>query len=199
MTTRSNVHIGLTVHDRQNHCRPFRRSCRVLPELFPKCVTNHFSVSVTGYHRPRRGPLGWPLVREFRWALLLLMLVSAVCVGASQSAERAKIDKVESYLLTAGDARLKSGVGIGQMTCGEFNESVRRLESGDDDGLYFAFIAWRDGFITAMTSVGWRPSFVSLRGEEWLRAFCESHPQERFAQAVVTFVRELKHARMARR
>ncbi len=97
----------------------------------------------------------------------------------------------------ARDAGSRSGVGIGQMACRSFSESAKRLKSGDDDGLYYAFLAWRDGFFTAATSDNFQLTFALNHAEEWLGAYCHRNPQERFARAVATFVRQFRNARIA--
>ena len=129
-------------------------------------------------------------------ACAVLLTVSA---SAFDTARHDLAKARQSRFLETGDAGARSGVGIGQLSCGDFNESAQRLESGQNDGLYFAFLSWRDGFVTATTDHGWQLPFVSDRGEEWLRTYCDHYPQERFAHAVVKFVFRLKNYRMAQR
>ena len=91
----------------------------------------------------------------------------------------------------------KTGVGLGQLACGDFSRSAERLRPGTDDGLYHAFLAWRDGFVTASADFELRPILTSKEADRWLSAYCREHPEARFAQAVVTAVRQLSGVRTA--
>lgn len=92
-----------------------------------------------------------------------------------------------------------AGVGIGQLACGDFIQSAKRLRSGQDDGLYHAFLAWRDGFVTAMTKHDLRAALASDQADRWLGQFCRLHPNLRFAKAVAAFVRQISGIRTAQR
>ena len=93
--------------------------------------------------------------------------------------------------------RLASGTGVGQLACSDFSKAVQDRDAGADDGLYYAFLAWRDGFVTAAVSHAIQSALVSDQADVWLGAYCDRNPTQRFAYAVATLVRHISGARSA--
>ena len=146
---------------------------------------------------PRRRRAGCPRARA---GTLGAVMAAMLLPGGARAVDMSLYqltDTRQGHFLEPGQRRPLSGVGVGQMACRDFNGSVQRLESDQDDGLYFAFVAWRDGFITAATRDGWRLALVPDDGETWLRSYCGQFPEQRFARAVAGFVRQMKQTRMA--
>ena len=93
--------------------------------------------------------------------------------------------------------RTASGTGVGQLACRDFSKAVQDRDAGGDDGLYYAFLAWRDGFVTAVVSHAIQSALVSDQADVWLGAYCNRNPTQRFAYAVATLVRHISGARSA--
>ena len=136
--------------------------------------------------------------RWMSWAQTCGVMAFAALLSVSSTASDTPADAQATVpygtFSETRDAHSNSGVGVGQLACSDFNESARRLKAGADDGLYYAFLAWRDGFVTAATSHDIRLALVSDQADSWLGAYCSHHPTERFANAVAKFVRQIRRA-----
>ncbi len=117
--------------------------------------------------------------RSFAFGVLLCATVGSSNAGA----------------LELRDAASVSGYGVGQMACSKFSDAIRRMKAGQDDGLYFAFLAWRDGYISAAGTPSSDSSTALAHFDEWLAGYCARHPRDRFATAVKALVRQLNMTR----
>ncbi|MEM7251480.1 MAG: hypothetical protein AAF493_08670 [Pseudomonadota bacterium] len=96
------------------------------------------------------------------------------------------------------DATGVAGLGVGQLACSDYRDAIRDQVSGQDDGLYYAFLAWRDGFISAISEQReLPPAFVLAQAQAWLNTHCQNNPQVRFGGAVGAFVIHMRTVRMA--
>lgn len=140
-----------------------------------------------------------PACRRVRWRWTHLLAVTVL--HCSTAASEPLPPKPANLPLADFDHVSKTdsnkGVGIGQLACGDFSKSADRLASGLDDGLYHAFLAWRDGFVTASADHALRVILTSAKADRWLSIYCRNHPDARFAHAVVAAVRQLSGIRTA--
>ena len=132
-----------------------------------------------------------------RWAHLLVVTLLYTSPVASEPLLSNPAESPVAELDAVSQTDSKTGVGIGQLACGDFSKSADRLASGLDDGLYHAFLAWRDGFVTASADHALRPILTSAKADRWLSVYCRKHPDARFAHAVVAAVRQLSGIRTA--
>ncbi len=132
-------------------------------------------------------------------ALMCLATLFAISANSHDISRHDMANAANNRFVDTRSNVLRAGVGIGQMACSVFVGSAQRLESADDDGLYFAFLAWRDGFVTATSGNEQLWPLLTDRGEERLRVYCEQHPRERVASVVSKFTLELEDARMTQR
>lgn len=132
-------------------------------------------------------------------AMVAVVCVFSLAVSASafDSAWRDRPEVLHGGLTASGGAAPASGVGIGQLGCAAFSEAAQKEKSGEGDGLYFAFLAWRDGYISAATTRSARPTVVLDLAKEWLHTFCDDNPNARFAHAVATFTRQINNTQIA--